>query len=133
MPTRLSVADRNAHANLAADALDASATLPGYVEIRSGSQPATVATAATGTLLATITLADPAYGDAATGTAALDVDPKPATTWVADYGPGVAWFRLFDGDGTARRDGTLGTVTAVIDDTVRLAAGSQVTMPESSA
>lgn len=133
MPTRLSVADRNAHADLAADALDASATMPGYVEIRSGAQPVTVATAATGTLLATITLADPAYGDAATGTAAMDVDPQPASTWLADYGPGVAWFRLYDGDGTARRDGSLASVTAVTDDVVRLAAGSQVTMPESSA
>lgn len=132
MPTRLSVADRNAHANLGADALDASATLPGYVEIYSGSQPATVATAPTGTLLATVTLNDPAYGDATVGTAAMDLDPAPEATWLADYGPDVAWFRLYDGDGTARRDGALASVVAVTGDIVRLALGSQVTMPESS-
>lgn len=133
MPTRLSAADRNAHANLAANAVDASATLPGYVEVYSGAQPATVATAPTGALLATITLNDPAYGDAAAGVAAMHVDPAPESTWLADYGPGVAWFRLYDGDGTARRDGVLTSVTAVTDDTVRLATGSQVTMSESSA
>lgn len=41
----------------------------GTIEVRTGAQPATPATAATGTLLATLTFADPAFGAATTSRA----------------------------------------------------------------
>lgn len=56
MTTRLPSAVVQALGDAVVDRLDAG-TGPGYVEIRSGSQPATANIAATGTLLATVTLA----------------------------------------------------------------------------
>lgn len=106
MPTRLSVALQNASANQLTALLDAGAAA-GYAEIRTGSQPATPATAATGTLLATVTLADPALGAATAGVAAL-TDPA-SVNGVADGTAG--WVRFFDSDANAVLDGEV-TLTA---------------------
>lgn len=107
MAARLSTAARNAAANAIAALADAGAG-PGTVQVRTGAQPATPDDAATGTLLATFTLADPAYTAAVAGVAALDATPTLSTTAVADGTAG--WFRLLDSTGAAVYDGAVGTV-----------------------
>ena len=87
MPLRQSDSVRNAKADAAVDLLDVGGA--GTIKIYSGSQPATPATAASGTLLATVTLPSPAFGSAS-GTA--------------------GWARFADGAGTTRFDGDV-TVT----------------------
>jgi hypothetical protein len=106
------------------------------IEIRSGSQPATANTTATGTLLATFTLADPAFGAASSGVATMASTPR-TTTGVAAGDAG--WFRAKDSSGTAVYDGSvtatggggqieLATVTISVGLTVELTSAT-VTMP----
>ena len=64
---RLSVAARNAACDAIVALVD-SGPGPGTIKIRSGSAPA-VNAASTGTLLATLTFSDPAFGAASGGTA----------------------------------------------------------------
>ena len=74
MATRLSIAAQNAAANAIAVLPDADVPA-GTIQIRTGAQPATANDPATGTLLATFTLNDPAFGSAVAGVATLDVTP----------------------------------------------------------
>lgn len=102
---RLSTSARNAAASAVVGLLDAG-TGAGTMQIRSGAMPATPQDAATGTLLATVTLSDPAGGAASTGTVTI-ADPAPVTG-VADGTAG--WVRLLDSAGAAVLDGDV-TVT----------------------
>lgn len=105
MPTRLSDALRNAMANQLTALLDAG-TGAGYFEIRTGSQPATPATAVSGTLLATVTLDDPAFGAASAGVATI---ADPASVNAVATGT-AGWARFYDSDDNAVLDGEV-TVT----------------------
>lgn len=137
MPLRLSAAARNAAATAIAALADAGSG-PGVVEIRTGSQPASPADAATGTLLVTVPLAAPAFGSVSGGTVALAGVPLSATA----SGSGTAgWFRIKDSSGVAVVDGTvsatsgggdleLSTTSITTGLTVEITAGS-VTMPAS--
>lgn len=125
---RLATSARNAAADAVVDLLDAGAG-PGTLEIRSGSQPATPQDAASGTLLATVTLADPAAGSATSGTATI-TDPASATG-VAAGTAGWARFKdstgatVMDCDVTATGGGgaiTLATTTISVGLTVDLGA-----------
>lgn len=101
MATRLSVAARNASVGAVAARLDAGPAA-GYLEVRTGSQPATPDTAATGTLLATLTLSDPAFGAASNGTAtaaAITGDTSADATGTA------GWVRAYDSTGAVVLDG----------------------------
>lgn len=115
------------------DAIDAAATA-GYVEIRTGAQPANPGVAATGTLLATITLNDPAFGAAAyddpNNWAEADADIDPALSDSSADATGTAgYFRVYDGDDTAIMDGTVGTSDAdMIVNTTSLVSGSPFTI-----
>ncbi|GAA0897670.1 hypothetical protein [Pseudonocardia zijingensis] len=92
---------RDAMCNTLVDRVDASGA--GSLEIRSGTRPPSANDAATGTVLATVELATPAFGDSADGTATL-TDP-PAVTGVA---AGTAtWFRALDGAGATVMDGSV--------------------------
>ena len=93
MALRLAAATRSVKADAAVDRLDAGSG-PGTIKVYTGTQPATPATSPSGTLLATFTLNDPAYGAAAAGVATLDVDPALTTTGVAAGDAG--WFRAAD-------------------------------------
>lgn len=104
MATRLPTAARNAAANAVADQLDAGSG-PGTVQIRTGTQPASANDAASGTLLATVTLNDPAFGDASNGVCTLDVDPELTATAVATGTAG--WFRMLDSTGATVLDGSV--------------------------
>lgn len=134
MAARLSTAARNAAAAAIAALADAGAGA-GIIQVRTGAQPATPNDPATGTLLATFTLADPAYTGPATGVMTLDATPTLSTTGVAD---GVAgWFRLLDSTSAVVLDGAVGTsgqqlnlntTTISTGGTVQITSGN-ITMP----
>lgn len=104
------------------DALDAGSGA-GTIAIRSGTRPATPTTTATGTLLATVTLPDPAFGAGSAGVATIN-DP----TGVTAVATGTAsWFRAFDSDGNAKFDGSVGTSGADLNlSTVSIVSGATV-------
>ncbi|GAA2990703.1 hypothetical protein GCM10017559_08450 [Streptosporangium longisporum] len=135
MATRLPTAARNAAADAVVDLADAGAGAA-TIEIRTGSQPASANDAASGTLLATFTLADPAFGAASTGVATLAGTPR-TTTGVAAGTAG--WFRLKDSTGATVLDGAvtatggggqleLNTTTISVGVNVEITSGT-VTMP----
>ena len=102
MATRIATTARNAAADAVVDLLDAGPAA-GTVQIRTGAQPATPNTAASGTLLATFTLSDPAFGAASSGTATAAA--IASTTGVAAGDAG--YFRALDSTGAAVLDGSI--------------------------
>lgn len=93
MATRIGVNAQNAAANGVVDLLDAG-TGVGRIEIRTGTEPATLATASSGTLLATPTFAATAFGAASSGVAtaaAIVSDTSAAASGDAGY------FRAYPG------------------------------------
>ena len=131
----LGTAARNAACDAVVDLIDAGAG-PGTMEIRSGTRPATPATTATGTLLATVTFADPAFGNSSTGSATV-TDPA-AVTAVATAT--ASWCRIKDSNGVAHLDGdvtatggggdvTLASTAISSGQTVDITGGS-ITMPQ---
>lgn len=97
---RLATATRNALAQQVQVLLDAGAGAA-TLKIYSGTQPATPNDAITGTLLATVTLGDPSFGAAASGTI-TGADPA-AVTAVATGA--ATHFRAADSTGAAVLDG----------------------------
>lgn len=125
MTVRLSDDARNAAVDAVADLFDAGAAA-GYLEIRSGTQPATVAIAASGTLLATLTLSDPAFAAATLGDAAANTITEESS---ANATGTAGWFRVYDSDATAVLDGAVGlsgSGAELILDTVAITAGDTV-------
>jgi len=106
MTIGLATPTRNANADATAARFDAGSGAA-TIEIRTGGKPANPQAAATGTLLATFTLNDPAWGAAAVGVATLDTSPTITTTAVAAGTAG--WFRAKDSTGATVLDGTAGT------------------------
>jgi hypothetical protein len=111
----------------------------GDIEIRSGARPASADAAATGTVLATVALANPAFGAAANGVATL-VDPAAVTGVAAGT---ATWFRALDGAGATVMDGSvsatggggdlqLATTSISVGLTVDITGGT-VTMPAGTA
>ncbi|HWU21551.1 MAG TPA: hypothetical protein VN088_08500 [Nocardioides sp.] len=131
MATRISVAAQNA----AADAIGALLNA-GTIEIRSGAQPATVGTAATGILLGTLTLSATAFGASSAGTAAANAITGDSS---ADATGTAGWFRakasggtgVIDGSVTATGGGgdmTLDSVSIVVGGTINVTSWT-ITMP----
>lgn len=130
MTLRLATASRSAAADGVVDRLDAGAGA-GTIKVYTGSQPANPQTGPTGTLLATFTLNDPAFGAAASGVATLDVDPELTATGVADGTAG--WFRAADSDGNAVLDGACGTSGAELNlSTTTISTGLSVSITSGS-
>lgn len=127
MVTRIATSARNAAAAAVGLLLDAGSGA-GYIEIRTGAQPATPNTAATGTLLATLPLSDPAFGAAATGVITANAITPDST---ADASGTAGWFRAYDSSGAAVIDGTV-TVSGgggdMILSSVAVIAGGVVTV-----
>ena len=85
----------------------------GYIEIRTGSPPSNVDDAATGTLLATLPLSDPAFGSAADANPGGIATASAITSDSSADATGTAgWFRGFDSNGVAVIQGTVGTSDA---------------------
>lgn len=102
MATRLPAATRNALAQQVQVLTDAGPAA-GTLKIYSGTQPATGDTAATGTLLATVTLGDPSFGTASSGTL-TGADPAAVTAVAAGT---AGWFRVQDSTGANVWDGAV--------------------------
>lgn len=130
MATRPSNATRSANTDATAARFDAGAGAA-TVEIRTGSQPATGEAAETGTLLVTLTFADPAWGAAANGVATLDATPVLTGTAVAAGTAG--WFRCKDSSGNKVIDGAIGNELVfdnpvfAIGQTINISSGTMTT------
>lgn len=136
MAIRLPTASRNAAVAAVANLVDADVGA-GTIQLRSGAQPATANDPASGTLLATFTLADPAWSGPVAGVMTLDTTPVLSTTGVAAANAG--WFRMLDNSGDTILDGSatvtggggdleLNTIAISIGLTVEITSGT-LTMP----
>lgn len=119
MALQFSTAVRNAML----DGIESATGTGAVLRIRSGAQPATCATADSGTLLATITLASDWAAAASGGTKAFS--GLPVTDASADGTGTAAHFRLYASDGTTCHcQGSVGTAaTDLIVDSVSFTAG----------
>lgn len=118
MTIQLSAAVRNA----LLDAIETAIGVSAVLKIRSGSAPANVATADSGTVLATLTLPSDWMAAASGGTKSM------SGTWQdtsSDATGTAAHFRIYASDGTtAHLQGTVGTAaTDMIVDTVSFVSG----------
>jgi hypothetical protein len=125
MTTRISDEVRTLMADAAVDSLDVGTAA--QIKIYTGTQPADADDAASGTLLVTITMSDPAFGAAAAGVATAD--NTPALSAVAGN-PGTAgWFRAADSGDVNRIDGSVGEGSGDLSlDNTDIAAGQTVTV-----
>lgn len=105
MTVKMSTTFRNAMADEMGASLDS-----GYIEFRSGTQPANPQTAATGTLLATVTLSSNAFGSASSGV----ITANFIGVVEIDTTGTVAWARLYQADDTVVLDCSVGTSSADI-------------------
>lgn len=122
----LSDAAIQAAANAVVDLIDAGAGA-GTIQIRSGTRPATADTAATGTLLATLTFSDPAFGNATTAgvatASAITADSSADNTGTA------SWARILDSNSNPVMDISVGTSGAELNlDSVSIVAGGTVSV-----
>jgi hypothetical protein len=111
---RINTALRNAMADAAGATIDGGSGA-GKLRIYTGSQPATPATAPSGTLLVEITLNDPSFDAASSGVANLDVSPALSGTGVAAGTAG--WARFLTSTEAA------GTGLGVVDGSVTTSGG----------
>lgn len=102
MAVRLPTGARNAACDAVVDRADAGSAA-GKIRIYTGSQPASANDAATGTLLAEVTLQDPAFGAASSGVATLS-DPAAVTAGATGT---AGWFRMLDSDNNTVLDGSV--------------------------
>ena len=91
---KISTAARNAACNGIVDLIDGG-TGAGRLEIRTGDPPTNLSDASTGTLLATLTFSNPAFGDAALGSGIANAI-TPDTS--ADDSGDAGYFRAFAGE-----------------------------------
>jgi hypothetical protein len=130
MATRISQAAAKAACDAVVDLLDGGPAA-GYIEIRTGSQPATVNTAATGTLLGTLTLSDPAFGNATTASPSVATASAITSDTSADATGTAGWFRGYDSTGAAVIDGSVTATGGGGDltlDSVSIVAGGTIAM-----
>lgn len=123
MAIQLSVACRNARL----DAIESTIGTSAVLKIRTGAAPADVATADSGTVLATLSLPSDWMAAASSGSKAK------SGTWQdtsADASGTAAHFRIYASDGsTAHIQGTVGTSgTDMIVDSVSFTAGQSFTI-----
>lgn len=139
MAIRYPTATRNALCDAWVDRFDAGSGA-GKIRIYSGTQPASANDAASGTLLAEITLNDPAFGSASAGAATIDSDP--ALTDTVDITGTAGWWRGLDSDNNTVCDGsitatggggdlTLASTSLTASGTVTVAGGT-LTVPASA-
>lgn len=105
MSISLSTAARNAAGSAIISILDSGSTNPnGYIEIRTGTKPTSPTFTATGTLLATLNLADPSFSSFTNGVATAN----PISSDVDIDSNGIAgYFRFYNKDNVAVFDGEI--------------------------
>ena len=137
--TRMSNAVAKAACDAIVDLIDGGAGA-GTVKIYTGAQPADPDTAASGTLLATLTCSDPAFGAAADGAPGGVATANSVTDDTSADATGTAgWFRVLDSNSLPILDGEVGTSGADMNlNSVAITSGATVsitswtvTMPES--
>lgn len=117
--THISVAAEDAAVNAVTALLNG-----GTIEIRTGSMPATPATAASGTLLGTLTLSATAFSASSSGTATANAITGDAS---ADATGTAGYFRAKSSGGTAVIDGDVGTSGAALNlNSVAIIAGGTI-------
>lgn len=126
MAIRLSLAARNGALALVGGMVDAGSS-PGQIRLYTGNQPASPDTTASGTLLATFILEDPAFAAPSAGSMVLDADPDINATAVATGTAG--YLRFVDSTGVAVMDGSVGTSgTDFTVNTTSIVNGQTVTL-----
>lgn len=120
MAFRLGTTARNAACDAIVDLFDVGGA--GSIQIRTGAQPTNVADAASGTLLGTLPLSNPAFGSASTGVAtanAVTSDTSADNSGTAGHG------RFLNNAGTAvaDADAAQGSGTINFDNNVIVAGG----------
>ena len=101
---KISDVSRSAMVDVLVDLLDAGASA-GYLQVRTGSAPATTLTANSGTLLATLTFSRPAFGSGASGVATAAAITSDT---VVDATGTPGHFRAFDSNNVCIMQGTAG-------------------------
>ena len=126
MAITLATATAQAMCNAAVDLIDGGPAA-GYIQIRSGSRPASANDAATGTLLATLTFSDPAFGSAnSSGVATASAITQDSS---ADNTGTATWARVFDSTGATIFDISVGTSGADLNlDSTSIIAGGTVSV-----
>lgn len=104
MTVRIGATVRTAMVDAVRTLIDAGSG-PGKIRVYTGAQPASVATAASGTLLVEVPFNDPAFDAPASGSAAADVTPTVVGTAVATGTAG--WFRILDSANNSLIDGSV--------------------------
>jgi hypothetical protein len=128
MASRISAAAAAAGVQAVVDLVDA-ATDAGYIEVRTGTQPASVDTAASGTLLATIPLPSPLWASYTGGTATANTSGGEVGSANGDTDGDAGWYRAYDGAGVAVLDGSAGTSgTELVLNRVDVTTGEPVTI-----
>lgn len=123
---KISDAAANALVDAVVDRIDLD-TPPGVIEIRTGTQPADPDVAATGTLLATLTFSNPAFGATSSRTATASSITDDSS---ADASGTAAWARMETGTaGTGVIDCEVGSSGADINfNSVSFTAGDSVSI-----
>ena len=123
---RLATAAQQSACDAVVDLIDGGSGA-GTIEIRSGTQPTTANDAATGTLLATLTFSDPAFGAASSsGIATASAITQDSS---ADDTGTASWARIKDSTGATIFDCDVGTSGATINlNTVSIVAGAAVSL-----
>ncbi len=117
---KISTLARNAMVDAIVDMLDAGSGA-GTLEVRTGSAPTNTTDADSGTLLATLTFSDPAFGAASSGTATASSITSDTNV---DASGTAAHFRAKDSNGVVIFQGSVGTSGADLNfNTVTFVAG----------
>lgn len=104
MAFKIGTSARNAACDALVDLIDGGASA-GYIQIRTGSAPTNPGDANAGTLLATLTFSDPAFGAASSGQATANSITSDSS---ADASGDAGHFRIFDSNGVCIGQGSCG-------------------------
>lgn len=130
MASRISNGAAAAAVNAVVTQLDAGGAA-GHIEIRTGAQPADVQTPATGTLLGTLVLSNPAFGAATSANPAVSTAATITGDSSADASGTAGWYRGYDSNNNAVIDGAItatgGGGEMELDDT-NIVAGGTITV-----
>lgn len=125
---KIATACRNAAVDGIVDQVDAGSGA-GYIQFRTGSPPTNVSDADSGTLLATCTMSDPAFGSGGASVAGRADASSITSDTSVDANGTAGHFRIKDSDGNTKMQGTVGTSGSDINfDSVTWSAGGTVSV-----
>jgi hypothetical protein len=104
---KISTAARNAMCNALVDLVDGGAGA-GSIQVRTGGPPANVADADSGTLLATLPMSDPAFGNSGASNPGEAIANAITSDTNVDNSGDAGHFRIKDSDGNTIMQGTAG-------------------------